>query len=168
MSKNIASINISNLEYINNIIINNSFKSNLLWDLTSQIETARTEERLIEPKKEKIKEKEKVEEIKLTEAQKQTNNKIMKSAIYGSFYKRNDEKDSIFRIIDNRNLSKNEIEDGRKILSGMACSSFNKKDLLEIAVFLKLNFDPKEQKIDKTFLCKSIHDELKRKNKILI
>ena len=123
--------------------------------------------KLIEPKKE-IKEKEKVEEIKLTEAQKQTNNKIMKSAIYGSFYKRNDEKDSIFRIIDNRNLSKNEIEDGRKILSGMACSSFNKKDLLEIAVFLKLNFDPKEQKIDKTFLCKSIHDELKRKNKILI
>lgn len=121
-------------------------------------------------KKEKVK-KEKKEKIKyvLTTEQQQKNEEIMKNIIFGSYYSRTGEKDTKFRIVDKRTIKESELEDQRKQISGMVCSSYKKEDLVALAKFLEI---PSEKlnikgKLDKDYLCEIIKKHLQKDDKIL-
>lgn len=120
-----------------------------------------------EIKQKKQKQKKKMvtesEKGKLTPQQILENEKIKKRSIYGTKYDKFGKKDSLLRIVDTRN-KKNERQDGRKNLTGMACLSFKKDKLVELAQALGV----KELKSkEKDYLCSIIEKQLKQLKRIL-
>jgi superfamily II DNA or RNA helicase len=86
------------------------------------------------------------EEVVLSDEDLKYNTKVMKNKIYGSYRERATKEsgglfgpyDGKFRIIDLRNI-KDEGEDKRKNISGMAAKSYNKKKLIDIIEYLEIN-----------------------------
>jgi hypothetical protein len=86
------------------------------------------------------------EEVVLLDEDLKYNTKVMKNKIYGSYRERATKEsgglfgpyDGKFRIIDLRNI-KDEGEDKRKNISGMAAKSYNKKKLIDIIEYLEIN-----------------------------
>ncbi len=96
--------------------------------------------------KAKIKGKKKVQEkVQLSSEDLSYNRKIMKNYVYGSYRERATKEsgglfgpiDGKFRIIDLRNIKEDE-DDKRKNISGMAATSYNKKQLLDIIKYLDI------------------------------
>lgn len=98
----------------------------------------------IKDKKQKTKKAQ--EKIELSDEDMKFNNKVMKNKIYGSYRERATKEsgglfgpyDGKFRIIDIRNL-KEDGEDKRKNISGMAATSYNKKKLIDIIIYLEIS-----------------------------
>jgi hypothetical protein len=95
---------------------------------------------------EKVKGKKKQEFVHLSDEDLKYNNKIIdKNDVYGSYRERPTKEsgskygpyDAKFRIIDIRNIKLDE-DDKRKIISGMAATSYNKKQLLDIVEYLEI------------------------------
>jgi hypothetical protein len=90
--------------------------------------------------------------------------------LYGTYYKRPQQdgeagiKDEKFRIVDKREMQNN-IDDRRKMVTGMVCTSYSKGDLIKLAEFLKIDEDLK--KLDKIQLCKLIEDYFDSTNLML-
>jgi len=120
-------------------------------------------------KKEETKtEKKKQVKIDLTDNQKERNEEIMKdSIIYGSNYDRLGKKDDKFRIVDKRNLDK-DLDDQRRQITGMVCSSYKKGDLVELAKFINIPEDKLKGKLDKDYLCNIIQKQLQKDNHYLL
>ena len=97
----------------------------------------------VNDKKQKTKEIQ--EKIELSDEDIKFNKKALKNKIYGSYRKRATKEsgglfglyDGKFRIIDNRNI-KDDADDKRKSISGMAATSYNKKKLLDIIKHLEI------------------------------
>ena len=98
----------------------------------------------IEAKKEKKQKKQ--QEVVLSDLDIKYNKKIMKNNyVYGSYRERATKEsgglfgptDNKFRIIDLRNM-KEDIDDKRKNISGMAATSYNKKKLIDIIEYLEI------------------------------
>ena len=98
----------------------------------------------IEAKKEKKQKKQ--QEVVLSDLDIKYNKKIMKNNyVYGSYRERDTKEsgglfgptDNKFRIIDLRNM-KEDIDDKRKNISGMAATSYNKKKLIDIIEYLEI------------------------------
>lgn len=93
----------------------------------------------------KEKEKKKTVNVTLSDDDVKYNKKVMKHQIYGSYRERATKKqmfgpiDYKFRIIDMRNIDSTDEDDNRKNISGMAATSYNKKKLLGILEYLKIN-----------------------------
>jgi superfamily II DNA or RNA helicase len=117
-------------------------------------------------KKEKEKEKEKKKSIQdLTAEERDYNQKIVdNSVIYGTFYSRFGEKDDIFRIVDKRKMTQEELIDKRKQLTGMSCDSFSKKELVDLVKYLS----PEQNFKDKKEMCTFIYNYLKETNQITL
>lgn len=88
----------------------------------------------------KTEEKEKVVVQKeLTKEEIAFNNKIKeKYQIYGTFRNKENVADDKFRIVDTRKLTKEELSDQRKKITGKACSSFSNEDLQDIVKSLNI------------------------------
>lgn len=107
---------------------------------------------------------------KLTNEQQKLLEKLLKQKIFGSYYlqkKGSDEyyKDNVFRIINQLSINKEyQKDDKRRNLSGMACSSFKKNDLISIAQ----NFNiPTPENPSKEKLCYLIEKYFKENNLIM-
>jgi hypothetical protein len=95
--------------------------------------------------KEKKKTKKNQDKIELSDEDLKFNKKVMKNKIYGSYRERATKEsgglfgpyDGKFRIIDLRNI-KDDGEDKRKSISGMAATSYNKKKLIDIIQYLEI------------------------------
>ncbi len=120
-----------------------------------------------EDKKEKVEKKKEVK-IDLTDEQKQKNEDIMRdSIIYGSNYDRLGKKDDKFRIVDKRNMDK-DLDDQRRHITGMVCSSYKKGDLVELAKFINVPDEKLKGKLDKDYLCNLIQKQLQKDNHYLL
>jgi hypothetical protein len=95
---------------------------------------------------EKVKGKKKQQAVHLSDEDIKYNNKIVnKNELYGSFRERPTKDsgskygpyDGKFRIIDIRNIQFDE-DDKRKNISGMAATSYNKKQLIDIVEYLEI------------------------------
>jgi superfamily II DNA or RNA helicase len=95
--------------------------------------------------KEKKKTKKTQEKVELSDEDLKFNKKVMKNKIYGSYRERATKEsgglfgpyDGKFRIIDIRSI-KDDGEDKRKSISGMAATSYNKKKLIDIIQYLEI------------------------------
>ena len=95
--------------------------------------------------KDKTKTKKTQEKVDLSDEDIKYNNKVMKNKIYGSYRERATKEsggmygpyDGKFRIIDLRSM-KDDSEDKRKNISGMAATSYNKKKLIDIIQYLEI------------------------------
>jgi superfamily II DNA or RNA helicase len=101
------------------------------------------------------KKKAKEEPTELSSEDTQYNLKIKDSEeIYGTFYSRFGIKDDNFRIVDKRFLTKEELEDKRKELTGMACNSYSKSELRELIDHLSDKYKLKKPTLsDKREMC---------------
>jgi ribonucleotide reductase beta subunit family protein with ferritin-like domain len=81
--------------------------------------------------------------------------------LYGSFLNKFGEKDTVFRIIDNRN-NNDSVNDKRKVVTGKACSSFSVSELQSISEYLQIKIESKS----KPELCSVIQETLKKRNDI--
>ena len=118
-------------EYNLNEYIKSKFNKNI--DIESEIKDKKQ-------KKKKVQEK-----VELSDEDLKINKKVMKNKIYGSYRERATKEsgslfgpyDGKFRIIDIRNI-KDDGEDKRKSISGMAATSYNKKKLIDIITYLEV------------------------------
>lgn len=121
-------------------------------------------------KKIKVEEKKKKKlepiEDELTEEQREKNKQIKEnSMIYGTYYSRFGIRDDTFRIVDKRFLTEEELADKRKELTGMACNSYSKNELVELLEYLSK--DKSKEVTDKKDMCRTIRSILEESNSIL-
>jgi len=117
-------------EYTLNEYVKNKFNQNI--EIESEI-------------KEKKKTKKTQDKVELSDEDMKFNKKVMKNKIYGSYRERATKEsgglfgpyDGKFRIIDIRSI-KDDGEDKRKSISGMAATSYNKKKLIDIIQYLEI------------------------------
>lgn len=100
------------------------------------------------------------------------NEAVAQHDIYGTFYMRPNKvgdlgrKDDIFRIVDNRRTNVSRTDDKRKVVSGMACASYKKAELMQLAMDVGVDVSSLQQS-DKGSLCDAIHRFLEQHNRIL-
>jgi hypothetical protein len=123
---------INSNEYNLNEYVKNKFNQNI--DIQPEI------------KDKKKKTKKSHEKVELSDEDAKFNIKVMKNNIYGSYRERATKEsiglfgpyDGKFRIIDMRSIKDN-ADDKRKSISGMAATSYNKKKLLDIIQHLEIS-----------------------------
>lgn len=91
------------------------------------------------------------------------NNIISSKPIFGKTKNKFDFDDGKFRIVDNRDSSKDPL-DKRKINLGKVCTFYDKNALLNIASYLSI---PHKNSDDRTTICNNIQSHLKSKDLIL-
>jgi superfamily II DNA or RNA helicase len=92
------------------------------------------------------------EEVQLTNSDKKYNDKIVQNQVVFGTYRQRGTKDNPygpydgkFRIVDSRESSSGDVDDKRKLISGMWIGSYKKGELIQVAKYLqiktKYNFD---------------------------
>ena len=128
----ILDFTVNSNEYNLNEYVKNKFNQNI--DIESEVKDKRQ------------KTKKSQEKVELSDEDAKFNKKIMKNKIYASYRERATKEsgglfgpyDGKFRIIDMRSI-KDDADDKRKNISGMAATSYNKKKLLDIIQHLEIS-----------------------------